>query len=112
MKKKTIIAQTSKSNIPILICDDHTQIANGVITFQLKDTTMGIFAPFNGVFLLKFDCAIPTAESRVTIKIENIYGEEQTLYVDKTNTATFADISTGVYLCYFDTDERRLYLVQ
>ena len=110
MKQKTIIKRSTESNIPVLKTDTYT-FGTGNVTFGFSDKTTGIYAPFEGVFLVKFH-VVPSSESRTDVKIDNIYGEARTLYIDKTTAVGLGNISTSAYLCYFDTDERRLYLVQ
>ena len=110
--KRTIVKKTATSNIPVLKTKWYT-ISNNVVTYTFGDTVAGIFAPFEGVFLLKIHEIPNNVVGRVSIKIDNIYGEARTLYIDNTGTeASFSEVVAGVHLCYFDTNERRLYLVQ
>lgn len=117
MKKKTIISKTNESNIPVLLVDSGSYtLGEGFITLPFKEGTAGIFKPFSGIFLLKFDTLPnPPSGGRLNVKIDNIYGEAKYLY--KSNGSSYeplgvGELNVGVYLCYFDTDDRRLYLVQ
>lgn len=113
MKKKTIIASTKTSNIPVLKSKDYTSPAAST-TFVYEDKMMGVFAPFEGLFMVKFS-SVPTSQGRCAVKLDNIYGHAESVYKGNGNTLAEVDvseISVGIYLFYFDTDERRLYLVQ
>lgn len=111
-KKRVIIKKTPKSNIPVLVSTTYDS-DNSYVIFEFADRCTGIFDPFEGVFLLKINHVPSTQQERAkTAKVDNIYGEAQILYRDLATPVSINEISTGCYLCHFDTDERRLYLVQ
>lgn len=119
-KSAKVVRSTPTSNIPILVTQDYMDGSNNDVIYLFKNnttgrsTTYGIFAPFEGVFLLRVHQTIPSSgqlDRQITIKVDNIYGEARTLYRGDT-VVTVGNLNAGCYLCHFDTDERRLYLVQ
>lgn len=124
MRRKRYIEKTTLiSNIPILRTGRFTYGLEKNVVFDLVGSCDGIFPPFDGVFLLILDTT--GVDSGNYIDIGNIYGEARRLYRwddpvvlgDPTTSVNETDaltnrIASGCYLCYFDTDNRRLYLVQ
>ena len=112
-KSAKVVRSTPTSNIPKLVTQTYVFGDNNDVTYYFGLKTYGIFAPFEGVFLLRVHQTIPQGQSErtLTIKIDNIYGEARTLYRGDT-VVTVGNLNAGCYLCHFDTDERRLYLVQ
>ena len=115
MKKsvKTTVRRKTE-NIPILRTAGYTY-GTGVAVYEYENAIEGIFAPFEGVFLLVVKQTIPalvgdTVNSR-KIQLPNIYGKEQTLYRGDT-PVTVGNLTVGCYLCHFDTDTRKLYIVE
>lgn len=124
MRRKRYIEKTTLiSNIPILRTGRYTYGQEKNVVFDLVGSCDGIFPPFNGVFLLILDATGVTSGN--LIDINNIYGEARRLYRGNNPVILGADnvyidpyyaktpyIGSGCYLCYFDTDNRRLYLVE
>lgn len=116
-RKRTIVKKTSESNVPVLKSSSYC-IDNGSIVFTYEDKCAGIFDPFEGIFLVKVT-AIPSVGSRMDVMIDNIYGEARKLYHGGFENGSPAIVpvavdewTIGMHLCYFDTNERRLYMIQ
>lgn len=111
-RRRVIIKKTSESNIPVLISTSY-ESDSSYVTLVFGDRCTGIFDPFEGAFLLKIN-SVPFQQSdrAKTVKVDNIYGEAQILYRDAATAVIISEVSTSCYLCHFDTNERKLYLVQ
>lgn len=113
-KSAKVVRSTPTSNIPILVTQTYVFGDNNDVTYTFGSKTYGIFAPFEGIFLLHIHADVPSSgqsERSIEIKIDNIYGKAEALYRGDT-VVTVGNLNAGCYLCHFDTDERRLYLVQ
>lgn len=114
VKGVKIVRTTPKSNVPVLVTQGWYDGVDNDVIYTFRNKTYGIFAPFEGVFLLHINETIPTQshlERQRTIKISNIYGNAVALYRGDT-VVSVGNLDAGCYLCHFDTEERKLYLVQ